>query len=287
MRLSRAVQEFVGDLKLGKKSPNTIRAREADLHRLVALAPTDTVLHFTPDLVRRYMAVSSEAGLKMSTLHRRCTSVRAFAKWGTRRRYWADDPTETTPYIGRPDCLPRPFDDAEMGRLLALDLPAVEDLARALLVYTGGRVSMVCSLVVGNVSFDPPQLRAVVKGGRTQVIELHPVLADKLAAHLMSRPNHHASDPVLAYQNGRALDRRTLQKWTRRWGAAAEVPGCTPHRFRHAFGTALLEATKDLRLVQEAMGHRSIQSTAIYTRVSSSRLRSAISGLSWGRQSKP
>jgi integrase len=65
--------------------------------------------------------------------------------------------------------------------LLALDLPAVEDLARALLVYTGGRVSMVCSLVIGNVSFDPPQLRAVVKGGRTQGIERHPVLADKLA----------------------------------------------------------------------------------------------------------
>ena len=52
---------------------------------------------------------------------------------------------------------------------------------------------------------------------------------------------------------GRPLDRRTLQKWTRRWGTVAEVPGCTPHRFRHAFGTALLEATQDLRLVQEAI----------------------------------
>lgn len=283
MRLSRAIQEFLTDLKIAKKAPNTIRARESDLQRLLATLPTDALGALTPDAIRRAFQLWSESSLGQATLHRRHTSVRSFARWGRRRRYWLDDPMADVPVIGRPDSLPRPFTREECERLLALELPPDEDLVRALLFFTGQRVSTVCGITIGAVTLDPPTIRVRLKGGREQVIPMHPVLADKVAAQLLSLAGARSYQPLVSYRNGKALSRSTVERWTKRWGVEADVPTCIPHRFRHQFATELLEQTGDLRLVQEALGHQSIQSTVIYTRVRNERLRQAIGKLPWGR----
>jgi len=283
MRLSRAIQEFLTDLKIAKKAPNTIRARESDLQRLLSTFATDALSALTPEAIRRAFQLWSESSLGLATLHRRHTSVRTFTRWGRRRRYWLDDPMADVPVIGRPDSLPRPFTREECDRILALELPPDEDLIRALLLFTGQRVSTVCGITVGAVTLDPPTIRVRLKGGREQVIPMHPALADKVAAHLLSLSGARAYQPLVSYRNGKALSRSTVERWTQRWGAEAEVPTCIPHRFRHSFATELLEGTSALRVVQEALGHQSITSTAIYTRVRNERLRHAVEGLPWGK----
>lgn len=284
MRLSRAIQEFLADLKIAKKSPNTIRARESDLQRLLSTFSTDTIGALTPEAIRRAFQLWSESSLGQATLHRRHTSVQTFARWGRRRRYWLDDPMEGIPTVGRPDSLPRPFARDEAERILALDLSPDEDLVRALLFFTGQRVSTVCGFTVGSVTLDPPTIRARLKGGREQIIPMHPILADKIAAHLLSRAGARAYEPLVSYRNGKPLSRSTVERWTKRWGVEADVPVCIPHRFRHSFATELLEQTKDLRVVQESLGHASIVSTQIYTRVRNERLRQAVNLLPWGQK---
>jgi hypothetical protein len=71
MKLSKAVSEFVADLRVSGKAAMTVTAYESDLTRLVALAVPNSVLAFTPDLVRLYFQTASAQGLKMSTLHRK------------------------------------------------------------------------------------------------------------------------------------------------------------------------------------------------------------------------
>ena len=284
MRLSRAIQEFLTDLKIARKAPNTIRARESDLQRLLSTFASDALGALTPEAIRRAFQLWSESSLGRATLHRRHTSVRTFTRWGHRRRYWLDDPMADVPVIGRPDSLPRPFTREECERIFALDLPPDEALIRALLFFTGQRVSTVCGITVGAVTLDPPTLRVRLKGGREQVIPMHPVLADKVAAQLLSLASARAYQPLGSYRNGKALSRSTVERWTQRWGVEADVPTCIPHRFRHSFATELLEGTSDLRIVQEALGHQSITSTAIYTRVRNERLRQAVEGLPWGKK---
>jgi site-specific recombinase XerD len=284
MRISRAIQEFLTDLKIAKKSPNTVRARESDLLRLQSTLPADAIGALTPDAIRRAFHLWSESSLGLATLHRRHTSVRTFTRWGRRRRYWLDDPMDGVPVVGRPDSLPRPFTREECERLLALEIVPDEDLVRSLLLFTGQRVSAVCGLTVGSITLDPPTIRVRLKGGREQVIPMHPVLAAKVAAHLLTKAGARAYMPLVSYRNGKPLSRSTVERWTQRWGAEAGVPKCIPHRFRHSYATELLEATSDLRVVQEALGHQSIVSTQIYTRVRSERLRQAVNLLPWGRK---
>ena len=68
---------------------------------------------------------------------------------------------------------------------------------------------------------------------------------------------------------------------THAWGQAAQVPDCTPHRFRHTYATRLLEGGVDLRVVKELMGHVDIKSTVMYTQVTDAVLGAAVLRLPW------
>jgi len=282
MKLSKAMTEFLTEIRVAK-SPATVTAYESDLVRLKGYLTQDTVLHFTAERLRAYFVSISEQGLKMSTLHRKRACFNEFGKWGVRRRYWTENPVNDLVAIRRPEHVPRPFSHDEQARLLALELPVEEDLIRALLFYTGLRVTPLCTIRVGDLSFDPPTIRAVVKGGRTQVVRVHDQLRDKLYAYVTSLPAPRPSTPLFAYRNGRPFQRRAVERMTRAWGAAAKVPDCTPHRFRHSFACALAEGAVGIHVIKEAMGHRDINSTMAYTKVTNAMLDQAIATLPWGR----
>jgi hypothetical protein len=81
MKLSRAVQEFLADCRM-KLSPASMAAYESDLTRLVALASPDSVLGFTPDLIRAYFLGLSHQGRRLSTLYRKHAVLHEFGRWG-------------------------------------------------------------------------------------------------------------------------------------------------------------------------------------------------------------
>jgi integrase len=58
-----------------------------------------------------------------------------------------------------------------------------------------------------------------------------------------------------------------IERRTQSWGEAARVLGCTPHRFRHTFGTMLLEAGVDIRVIQRLLAHADLSTTMLYTKV--------------------
>ena len=281
MKLSKAITAYLDDLKL-RKSPATVTAYESDLNRFRFYVSMDTVLHVTPEAIKRFLAATSDAGISMGTLHRRIATLRSFCRWGVTHGLWAASPAESVDQVPKPKRLPRPFSDDEVAALLALELQPREALVRALLLYTGLRVTPICTLKVGDISFVPPVLRALVKGAKTQVVKLHPGLIEQLRAYVTQHTDGKAHTFLLAQHAGHHPHRRDVQRMTARWGQRAGVLGCTPHRFRHSFATKLLRITKDLRVVQVAMGHEDIASTTIYTLVTDESEAAAIAKLDWG-----
>jgi site-specific recombinase XerD len=281
MTLSKAVNLFLQEVRVSKAKA-TATAYESDLNRLIALSGMNTVLAFTPDLVRLYFTTESQRGNGMSTLHRKLATIREFARWGVRHGLWTVDPTVHFPTIKRPKHLPRPFQDEEVARLLVLDLSPMERTLRAVLFGSGLRATPICGLRVGDVNETPPQLRAFVKGSKVQVVPIPPELRDLIVSYALALGRLKPQEYLFRQRrSGKPITRRELEDMTHRWGLAASVPDCLPHRFRHTYATRLLRAGVDIRLVKDLLGHEDIKSTVVYTEVTDAALSDAVLRLSW------
>lgn len=286
MTLSGAAEKFLEHCAARRMSPDTLVSYKSDLALLVSLATfkaTNNVVSFTPDLVTVYFKTLADKGLAASTLHRRHASVRQFARWCFAKELVAKDPTVGLPTIRRPKKQPRPFAPDAQSSLEALPLTGEEALIRELLFGAGLRASEVAGLKVANVVIGATEHDGYMtvrgKGDKERQLALQPELRRLLKAHLDERKRVipiRGAEYVLEQPDGRPWTRKMVWRRTKKWGRAANLPGVTTHRFRHTFGTRLLEEGADLREVQELMGHADISTTAIYTEVTKDRMRAAI-----------
>ena len=167
----------------------------------------------------------------------------------------------------------------EVGRLLKA-LENLKHRALAMTLYAGGpRISEVLGLEVRDIDSD----RMVItvrhgKGDKDRQVVLSVVLLETLRAYCrMYRPRTWLFDGQIP---GQPLTSRAVQRVIRVAGERAGITKrVTPHVLRHSYATHLLEAGTDLRMIQTLLGHRSLQSTAIYTHVATVRLRSIKSPL--------
>ena len=287
MKLSRAVGEFLKELE-PSKAKQTCAGYASDLHHLASMARPDSVLSFNDELVTTYF--NAIAGQEMSTKHRKRASVGQFAEWGVRKGLWAKNPVTGNPMLKfkRKDSIPKPFTRDESERLMGLPLTDAAKVFRALLYYTGLRVTPTCEILISNVNLGRQEIqvgdkrveiwgtiRTIGKGNKEHIVpvvrELHEVLAD----WLRERPGK--GYEYLARQgNGRPYRRKTVERMTQEWGEQAGVADCIPHRFRHTYASDLLAKGTDIRVIQRLLGHGSIQSTLVYTKVSDAQAFAAV-----------
>ncbi|MGI8512612.1 MAG: tyrosine-type recombinase/integrase, partial [Solirubrobacteraceae bacterium] len=135
-------------------------------------------------------------------------------------------------------------------------------------------------LDVDSVDFDAETVRVEGKGSKTRLVPVGEHALRDLARYAeRARPALRAGDdqPALFLsKSGRRLSTSDVRRRMRVWARHAAVGGgVSPHWLRHSFATHLLEGGADLRAIQELLGHASLSTTQVYTRVESQRLRSA------------
>ena len=235
--------------------------------------------------LRRYAAQMAERGLAPRTVSRKLAGLRACFRVLVEHGMMEANPAELLASPKQPQRLPRALKPADVSTLLDR-IPAstpLEQRDRALfeLAYACGlRAEEIVDLDVGSVDFDAEQVRVEGKGGKTRFV---PVGEHALAAvtRYLERARGTlavgAGEPALFLsKTGRRLStsdvRRRLRTWAHRTAAQGAVH---PHALRHSFATHLLEGGADLRAIQALLGHASISTTQVYTRVESARLRAA------------
>jgi site-specific recombinase XerD len=235
--------------------------------------------------VRRYVAHLSQQGLAPSSVARKLAAVRGLFASLREHGKLAQSPAELVSAPRRPSHLPRVLKESELGQLLD-GIPATEPLQlrdRAIfeLAYACGlRASELVSIDLGDIDHDAEQLRVEGKGQRTRLLPIGEQAQLALAAYLecgREQLSHGGPEQALFLsRNGRRLDSGDVRRRLRGWALATRTPGHVhPHALRHSFATHLLDGGADLRAIQELLGHASISTTQVYTRVESARLRSA------------
>jgi integrase/recombinase XerC/integrase/recombinase XerD len=233
--------------------------------------------------LRAYAAALSERGLARASIARKLAAVRGFHDHLVRVGRAEQNPAELMPSPKQGRRLPRVLGPEEVAGLLDR-IPAsspleVRDRAMFEVTYSCGlRAEEVVNLDLGDADFDDETLRVTGKGSKTRVLPLGEPAQRALDRYLGSARPALAADPeeraLFLSRRGRRLStsdvRRRLTRWVREAALAGHI---SPHALRHSFATHLLEGGADLRSIQELLGHSSISTTQVYTRVEPGRLR--------------
>lgn len=282
-QLGEAVEDFAEhQLLVRGRSPATVKAYRSDLLDLAGSVPD--FQGFTLNALRTWLAQAVEAGLSRSTLARRTASVRAFSTWACKQGYLETNVAQrlATPKITRQ--LPEVVSDRQADQLVTEPGAAGEepenlrDAAILELLYaTGIRVSELTNLDIGDVDLSRRTARVTGKGDKQRVVPFGRPTADAVRAWIDrgrgALAAHRAGDALFLGARGKRIDPRQVRRIVEKYAQLSGASALTPHSLRHTAATHLLEGGADLRVVQELLGHSSLQTTQIYTHVSAGRLK--------------
>jgi integrase/recombinase XerC/integrase/recombinase XerD len=282
-----ALKLYDRDLKARSAAERTRRAYGVDLGgfsewaRAQGLEP-GRVRHRD---VRRFGASLSGAGAAPATVARKLAAVRGLFDFLVRTERAGQNPAELVPSPKREQKLPRVL-SVEQARELLERIPAhtplqLRDRAMLELAYSCGlRCEEIVNLDLGALDFDSERVRVLGKGSKERLLPVGEPAQRAVRSYLEGA--RHALSPdrreraLFVSKSGRRLSTsdvtRRLGLWVRE---AALAGGISPHSLRHSFATHLLEGGADLRTIQELLGHSSISTTQVYTRVDAARLRDA------------
>ncbi len=275
--LSDAVEEYLASLRVeAGLAPNTIAAYRRDLSQYL-----DFLDGKEPDAgaVEAFSADVAHRGLAPSTQKRKLSAVKGLHRFCVAEGLRADDPTVLATGPKRPDPFPKALDVDEAIALVEAPDTSTRagrrDAALLEFLYaTGSRVSEAVAADVGDLDLEDGLALVTGKGSRQRLVPLGSKAVSALREWLPDRlalvKRTVKGDPLFLNLRGGRLTRQGAFDLVRRSAVRAGIDPArvSPHVLRHSAATHMVEAGADLRTVQEMLGHATISTTQVYTRVS-------------------
>jgi integrase/recombinase XerD len=275
------------------RSANTLAAYRRDLTAYVEfLAARRLALgDVTESVVQDYLAFLRAAGRAPASVARALVAVRSLHRFLEDEGLATVNPAEDVERPRVPSGLPKALSEDEVAGLLGAvtgdDARARRDRAILEVLYGCGlRVSELVGLSLGDLDLDPDRglLRAFGKGAKERVVPVGRLAREALADWLAPAgrgalvPERWArrgdAEAVFLNARGGRLSRQGAWGVVRHYGDRVGLGDrLTPHVLRHSCATHMLDHGADIRVVQELLGHASISTTQVYTKVSTERLR--------------
>jgi integrase/recombinase XerD len=282
--LGDRIRQFREHLSLERRlGDNTVQAYVKDLEQYDAFLATRGAKGGAKVRVEELEAYVGDRAWAPSTVARKIASLRAFHEF-LRRRGLAD---ENLAFQVRPPRATRPLPDVltveQVESLVkaprGVDPASVRDRALLELAYaTGLRVSELVRLTLEEVDLEEDLVRCFGKRSRERVVPFGAKAKQALVRYLDGARGHFLRErserAVFLTRLGRRFSRMGYWKLLEGYRKAAGIDrAISPHTLRHSCATHLLEGGCDLRVVQEVLGHRSIETTRIYTHLDRNYLR--------------
>ncbi len=257
-------------------SPHTIKSYKRQLHATLQ-GCLDTSANGWQEMdihhFRTLIAKWHRAGLSPRSIHQRLSSLRGLYNFLIREKQAEANPLSglRAPKMGRK--LPRDIEIDEIFQLLdgmpkntALE---IRDSAMLELFYSSGlRLAELAGLDLFNIDFSDHSLQVLGKGNKSRRSPIGKKALAAIKLWLKERPTLAKPEETAVFvsQRGTRLSHRAIQQRLKHWGKCLGLSTPVhPHKLRHSFATHMLEASGDLRAVQEMLGHANLSTTQIYT----------------------
>jgi site-specific recombinase XerD len=237
--------------------------RHTDVTKLVIYwkdfenARLDTDVEVTPIIITDFLSfVSTTQTYKPKTFHRIISTLSSFYRF-----LYTQGAVTTNPLTGidRPRIKQQEVKYLKHNQVLRL-LDSIDDLRDKLIVRTiyatGVRVSELCNMNIEDIDFDEHTIRIRGKGDKIRTV----FVDDDTLADILKFIGTRIVGPVFVGQQGKNISSRAIQHIFKNYAPS----GITPHKIRHSYASELYKRSKNLRVVQENLGHTSIKTTEIY-----------------------
>lgn len=266
---------FREQLQLRALSTNTQRLYLAEFAHLLILIKSYSVNRLSPEKLRDYfLYCTQDLGMKERKLNGKINAIKFYFEQVLHKPKMFFD----IPRPKKPSTLPSLLSKKDITKILNQCENSKHLIALKLCYGLGLRVSEVVNVKIEDIDSSRMQIKVVgAKGKKDRYLPLPKVLLEPLRAYFVE---HRPKEYLLEGRYGGQYSKGSVQKVFKNALHKAKIrKKIGIHGLRHSYATHLLEAGADLRFIQELLGHHSIKTTQIYTKVSKKDLSKIISPL--------
>lgn len=273
--MQQALTRYWDYLRIERQvSPHTLTNYQRQLAAVIEILNVQQITSWqqiTPSVVRFLLAESKKRGLSEKSLALRLSALRRFLSFLVLQGEIKVNPATGISAPKQGKHLPKNIDGEQVQQLLANDSKEpidIRDRAILELMYSSGlRLSELQGLDLTSINTRAREVRVLGKGNKERIVPFGRYASHAILQWLKVRPLFNPKDEALfVSQLGNRISHRAIQKRLETWGIRQGLNShLNPHKLRHSFATHMLEASADLRAVQELLGHSNLATTQIYT----------------------
>jgi integrase/recombinase XerC len=256
-------------------SANTIKSYQRDLIKFSHFseaANVDSFDMFTEEICSSWIADLFQQNVSARSIQRHISSAKGFFEYAQKNTLINSSPFELINSPKSPNYLPNVLSPEDVEQLLNFkpkNIQETRDMAIVELIYSSGlRVSEAVNVDLNDFEESGNFLRVLGKGSKTRLVPVGRFAQSAIDKWIEERKKISTIDEALFVNlRGGRISTRSIQERIKTLALMQGLPPVNPHMLRHSFATHLLESSGDLRSIQELLGHSSLSTTQIYTRL--------------------
>ena len=274
--LCRLIYDYLDFLENIKGlSKNTTSSYQRDLNKLSKFLQASDINSFnglSEEICSAWIADLFQHNVSARSIQRHISSAKGFFNYLKKIGLVTDSPFDLISSPKSPSHLPSVLSPEEVSQLLNFKPKSAQekrDLAIIELIYSSGlRVSEAVNVNLNDFEDNKNFLRVLGKGSKTRLVPVGRYAQNAINDWVVEREKLCTNDNALFVNlRGNRISTRSVQERIKNIAIMQGLPPVNPHMLRHSFATHLLESSGDLRSIQELLGHSSLSTTQIYTRL--------------------
>jgi integrase/recombinase XerC len=264
---------FVSQVK--NLSENTTKSYERDLKKLYLFLEKLNVTNYSDikeEVCSAWIGDLYSQNNKPKSIQRHLSSAKGFFRFLKKNNLISSSPFELVTAPKSSNTLPDVLSPEDVEQLLSFkpsNTIEIRDMAIVELMYSSGlRVSETVNINISDFEENMSFLRVIGKGSKTRLVPMGRFAINAINNWLNEREKiSNNTDALFLNSKGSRLSVRSIQLRLKKMAIKQGLPPVHPHMLRHSFATHMLESSGDLRTIQELLGHSSLSTTQIYTKL--------------------